>query len=182
MKRLTVILLLLLNAMNLFSQVAHHNADANNKVSGSVHVGDVITFANNSKGVVFYINPDRTGGWVVRSTDNTQTTPWWSTSGPNVECITDVTDIKELLKDVNGYDHTAQIRSSYGTTGSYAASNSIIDFSNGWYIPAAGQLRKLYSMVSVLENMGIPAADFTKLDTLKDYWSSTERAIMVHGP
>ena len=110
MKRLlTVILLLLFAATTSFSQVARYNADANNKVTGSVHVGDVITFANNSKGVVFYINPDRTGGWVVRSTDNTQTTKWWPTSSPNVAGITDISDVKNLLADLNGYDHTVQI-------------------------------------------------------------------------
>ena len=149
MKRLlTIILLLLMNATTLLSQMAQHNADVNNKVTGSVHIGDVVTFPNNSTGVVFYINPDHTGGWVVRSTDNA-TSPGvkWSTGNSNVNGIPDISNFSSLLSDVDGYNHTDQMRTQYGTGGNTTYSATSVDFNNGWYLPAAGQLRKLFSML-----------------------------------
>ena len=97
MKRLAVILLLLFNAMTSFSQVNHYNADANHKVSGSVHVGDVITFANGSKGVVFYIKPDRSGGWVARSTDANGTPKWATSTTADVSGLNNITAIRTVI-------------------------------------------------------------------------------------
>ena len=160
MKRLlTIILLLMFNAMTLFSQVNHLYTDANYKVTGNVHVGDVIIFPNNSKGVVFYIKPDRSGGWVVRSTDQSGTMMWADYTTNDVDGLANNGNIKTLLEDVNGYANTGAMRTA-GNTGSSCASGSV-DFSNGWYVPAAGQLRKLFGVLPILEGMGIPSSDFT---------------------
>ena len=176
MKRLsTIILLLLFNAVTLFSQVNHLYTDANYKVSGNVHVGDVIIFPNNSKGVVFYIKPDRSGGWVVRSTDQGSTIMWADNGNTtnDVSGLANNGDIKTLLEDVDGYANTGAMRSA-GNTGSCASGS--VDFNNGWYVPAAGQLRKLFGVLPILEGMGIPASDFTTLNSsVNGYWSSTER-------
>ena len=157
------------NAMTLFSQVNHLYTDANYKVSGNVHVGDVIIFPNNSKGVVFYIKPDRSGGWVVRSTDQSGTMMWADYTTNDVDGLANNGNIKTLLEDVNGYANTGAMRTA-GNTGSSCASGSV-DFSNGWYVPAAGQLRKLFGVLPILEGMGIPASDFTTLNSsVNGYW------------
>ena len=184
MKRLlTVILLLLFNATTLFSQVNHYTVGSDNKVNGSVHIGDVITFSNGSKGVVFYIKPDRSGGWVVRSTDNpvTSATVQWATNTHSTDDVTGLANngnYRTLLEDVDGYANTVAIRNfNEPSNSSYVAGNSIIDFNNGWYVPAIGQLRRLFGVLPILEGMGIPASDFTTLDRTNEYgyWSSTER-------
>ena len=141
---LTIILLLLFNATTMFSQVGRFTADVNDRVAGNVHVGDVITFPNNSKGVVFYISPDRTTAWVAKSTDTQSSTVSWATgNNANVNtAIADITAYNLLLNDVDGYDNTVKMRAA----NAYASSSTIIDFEHGWYIPAAGQLRRLYGM------------------------------------
>ena len=176
MKRLlTVILLLLFNATTLLSQVNHFNADAHHKVSGTVHVGDVITFANNSKGVVFYIKPDRSGGWVVKSTDNLTSTPWANNTTQDISGLANNGNYPTLMSDIDGYANTAAMRAA-GNTGSSCASGCV-DFDNGWYVPAIGQLKKLFGVLPLLEGMGIPGSDFTTLvsNNQYGYWSSTAR-------
>ena len=178
MKRLTVIVLLLFAATTLFSQVNHYTVGTDNKVSGSVHVGDVITFANGSKGVVFYVNPDRTGGWVVKTTDGATNTPWAYSTNSDVQGLANITAVRTLLEDVDGYANTVKMR-TLGATGSHAVSsaglNPIMDFDNGWYLPAAGQMRKLVSMLPILESLGLSSSDFTTLNrNANGYWTSTE--------
>ena len=129
-----------------------------------MHVGDVIRFGNNTTGVVFYINPERTGGWVVKSTDIVNTTPWAPQGNAANTDILGIPnrDYSNLLTDVAGYANTELMRTTNGASGSHAA--GLVGFNNGWYVPAAGQLRRLYGMLPILEGMGIPANLFTTLN------------------
>ena len=132
-------------------------------------VGDLYTAPDGSQGIVFFVFPDGTGGWVVALNDAPEGCYW----GSYVD-ITDLMDImptnyQELLADTSGYTNTAIIRNQLNNN-NYAA--GVVDFANGWYLPAMGQLRMLYSKRSILDTL-LVAAGGTKFAN-GSYWSSSE--------
>lgn len=139
------------------------------------HLGQLVTNPDGSQGIVFYLNEEGTDGLMVALHDAAVDVPWGPQCsieglqeigyGPNSEVLS------TALLDVDGYTNTQLIRDYYesiGYTGSYAAKN--IDFENGWYLPAAGQLKLLYVNAVFYEE----ALDHVgeKLG-LCSYWSST---------
>ena len=149
------------------------------------HLGQVVTNPDGSQGVVFYLNEDGTGGWMVALHDVASDIPWGLTDeieGLNHIINTNNDILASAFADTNGYTNTLAILNHYqstGYTGQYAA--SMVDIDNGWYLPAAGQLKMLYvnaifyepTLASVGDKMG-----------LHPYWSSTqednEKAWYVH--
>ena len=150
------------------------------------HLGQVVDNPDGSRGVVFYINEEGTGGWMVALHDAAVYVPWglndhveglaFVNPDPNGDCIS------TLLVDTDGYANTLAIREHYqemGYFGSYAA--GVVDFENGWYLPSSGQLKMLYVNAifyeSALESVG-------EVMGLHPYWSSTassdEMAWYVH--
>ena len=149
------------------------------------HLGQVITNPDGSQGVVFYLNEDGSSGWMVALHDAAFAVPWGLTDeieGLNHVINTNSDIITSAFADTDGYSNTLAILNHYqstGYTGQYAAAT--VDIANGWYLPAAGQLKMLYvnaifyepALESVGEKLG-----------LHPYWSSTqentERAWYVH--
>ena len=149
------------------------------------HLGQVITNPDGSQGVVFYLNEDCTSGWMVALHDAAFAVPWGLTDeieGLHHVINTNSDIITSAFSDTDGYSNTLAILNHYqyaGYTGQYAAAT--VDIANGWYLPAAGQLKMLYvnaifyepALESVGEKLG-----------LHPYWSSTqentERAWYVH--
>ena len=149
------------------------------------HLGQVITNPDGSQGVVFYLNEDGSSGWMVALHDAAFSVPWGLTD--EIEGLDHVINansdiITSAFADTDGYSNTLAILNHYqstGYTGQYAAAT--VDIANGWYLPAAGQLKMLYvnaifyepALESVGEKLG-----------LHPYWSSTqentERAWYVH--
>ena len=85
-RRLWFIVILLLSGLRMYSQsqftptifTAEYPSWA---VSGDVRIGDIVDFGYTNtdadRGIVFYINPERTEGWVVALSDvANQTIPW----------------------------------------------------------------------------------------------------------
>ena len=149
------------------------------------HLGQVITNPDGSQGVVFYLNEDVTEGWMVALHDVALAVPWGLTDeieGLNHIINTNNDILASAFADTDGYANTLSILNHYqatGYTGQYAA--AMVDIANGWYLPAAGQLKMLYvntifyesTLASIGEKLG-----------LHPYWSSTqednERAWYVH--
>ena len=77
----------------------------------------------------------------------------------------------ELLNDMDGQGNTQILRDWFENNSSYAACQP--DFAHGWYLPSAGQLRKLYAALPMVESIIINANG--TLMTENSYWSSTER-------
>ena len=149
------------------------------------HLGQLVTNPDGSQGVVFYLNEDGTAGWMVALHDVAANIPWGLTDeieglphiiSPNNDVLT------SAFTDTDGFSNTMAILNHYqstGYTGQYAAAT--VDIANGWYLPAAGQLKMLYvnaifyepTLTSVGEPLG-----------LHPYWSSTqesnEKAWFVH--
>ena len=154
--KIWILLLFLLNNSLLFSQ--------------HCHIGDVITNPDGSKGVVFYLNPDRLGGWMVALNDISSGCQWGSKEDiprlPNYTAQT--TD--PLLLEMDGKENTRIIRAFQNNNLNYAAGK--VDFEHGWYLPSIGQLRILYSKLALI-NSSLVANGGTVLGNGK-YWSSTE--------
>ena len=72
---------------------------------------------------------------------------------------------------MSGNTNTRCIRKHLDTlSGNFAA--NIVDFEHGWYLPSAGELRKLYAALPLIENALAVAGGVTL--TTSTYWSSTE--------
>ncbi|MCQ2224637.1 MAG: T9SS type B sorting domain-containing protein [Paludibacteraceae bacterium] len=136
MKRLkTILLLSLLNFCVLTTFASHY-------------IGETIVFEDGTSGVVFYIGDDGKSGWVVdpkpvggvrvrySARENTDT--------PVPNCLT----VMDALRDTAGYRNTKLIR-SVGDANEYPAAYAV-DFKNGWYLPAAGQVIKILANSSLL--------------------------------
>ena len=133
-------------------------------------IGDLITNEDGSKGVVFYVNRDRTDGWMVALND-LPFQNWGMTS--DIPSLQNLDTPMALLNETDGYTSTGIIRqyhASMGYSQPYGAGS--VDYENGWYIPTAGQLMKLCSALSTIENKIIQAGGST-LQRLP-YFSSTE--------
>jgi hypothetical protein len=72
---------------------------------------------------------------------------------------------------MDGQSNTQILRDWFENNPDYAACQT--DFAHGWYLPSAGQLRKLYAALPMVESIIINANG--TLMTENDYWSSTER-------
>ena len=113
-------------------------------------IGDLITNSDGSKGIVFYVNADRTDGWMIALSD-LQTNNWGLSD--DIMTINNINLPNQLLEETDGFANTSFIREFHEINGyspSYAAGT--VDFENGWYIPTAGQLMKLCSVLEIINN------------------------------
>ena len=152
-------------------------------VKAQVHVGDILcednvvvspaSFAlsgHTAIGVVFYVDATRQHGWAVGLNDVGEYA--W---GPN--CIDtrlrNCTTKQQAMNDINGYANTkAIIEAGYAIE--FPAFDSL-DFDNGWYLPAIGQLKRLYSNLNKVDE-SLSAVGGTPFSSNGEweYWSSTE--------
>ena len=127
-----------------------------------------------AEGVVFFVDNTGEHGWVV---DLTNKTAAWADAAhatydipniPNLSCTGNTND------DINGYSNTGIIRNT-GDATAYPMAWAV-DFDNGWYLPAAGQLASIIGVIEfinpTLQLLGMDL--FTHSNTNAIYWSSTE--------
>lgn len=151
-----LLLLLLSNSALLFSQ--HYR------------IGDVITNSDGSQGVVFHVNADGRGGWMVALNDVPSSCPWGTEDDiPNLNNFGQ-NATNPLLTELDGKENTRIIREAQHNSTEYAAGK--VDFDNGWYLPSIGQLRILYSKLPLIESVLLANGGSSLRN--KDYWSSTE--------
>lgn len=119
-------------------------------VAQNFKIGDLITNSDGSQGIVFYVNPERTDGWMVAMSD-LQTHNWGLSD--DVAEISNINTPNLLLEETDGLSNTESIRQHHlnnGYSSSYCA--GIVDIANGWYIPTAGQLMKLCSVLDKIND------------------------------
>lgn len=123
-------------------------------------------------GVVFYVDNTGEHGWAV----GLQETPglMWGLSMQNdIPQLGNFTNGSLALSDMDGYANTLLIRQdgdSYEHEAAYA-----MDFDNGWYLPAAGQIFKLYAeSVRLNSSLQLVGGAVIPLDATWIYWTSTE--------
>lgn len=126
-----------------------------------------------AKGIVFYVDDTGQHGWMVHLQDQAGTIFWtdWSTTPQEIPSLTKYTTARTAITDFDGYGNTQKIR-NFGNATKYPAAWAV-DFANGWYLPAIGQLNILYgNLVEV--NAGLAAVGGTLfLNGNGWYWSST---------
>lgn len=171
-KILIMILLVLGNSLLLLSQ--------------NCRIGDVIVNPDGSKGVVFWVNDNRTAGWMVAMEDaeinnSSQTCRWGMASYSALVSIPFQQSQSEFrfdlfMNELDGKENTRKIREKAQTISGwptpYAA--GVVDFDKGWYLPSIGQLRILFGNMALIESRMTSNSEFTPLARDKKYWSSTQ--------
>lgn len=143
--------------------------------SQNYQIGDVVYNPDDcTKGVVFWINPDGSEGWMVALNDISIGCAWGINE--NIPSLDDLTGNNvhdrhiAALEDILGYFNTNKIREFQNYDTAFAAGKT--DYANGWYLPAAGQLAELYSAMPFI-NQKIVSNGGTVMSQSK-YWSSSE--------
>ena len=155
-------------------------------VKAQVHVGDILCegdvvvspagFAiaeHNPIGVVFYVDASRQHGWAVGLNDLGEYA--W---GPNWldTPLRNFTGLQQAVNDYNGYSHTKTIIEA-GFAIEFPAIDSL-DFENGWYLPAIGQLKRLYANMEKVEaSLSEVGGSTFSSNGEWEYWSSTEYSL-----
>lgn len=148
-------------------------------LTAQVHVGDILCEGNaiissanypssgaTAIGVVFYVDNTGQHGWAV-ALEDVGSCPW----GPKIDYpLPNYTNKRQAIYDLDGYYNTPIMRQG---SASHTASH-VVDFENGWYIPAIGQLNYLYgNLVEVNESLTV-AGGVVFPASGGYYWSSTE--------
>lgn len=134
------------------------------------HIGDVYTAPDGSRGVVYYLYPDGSGGWVVALNDASTGCAWGDDTDVPGLSNQSPSYVQNLLNDTAGYANTQAIRNYQNNSTTYAAGK--VDFANGWVLPSPAQLSMLYGQLPFIAS-AITGAGGTVL-TNDDYWSSAE--------
>jgi hypothetical protein len=128
-----------------------------------------------AKGVVFYVDNTGQHGWAVHLQDQGTTSVQWTPDGQftDISTLTNYTNARDAITDLNGYSNTQKIRNA-GNATKYPAAYAV-DFANDWYMPAAGQLRLLFGEIVTL-NASLQVVGGTQfpMNIGWGYWSSTE--------
>lgn len=133
-------------------------------------------YANSGKtamGVVFYVDNTGAHGWAVHLHYQHIGVEWTTPMSAfmDIPTLTNYSTSRTAINDFDGYNNTIKIRNA-GNAATYPAAYAV-DFGNGWYIPAAGQLRQLFNeIVEVRASLQIVGGDVLSLDS--SHWSSTE--------
>ena len=143
----------------------------------TIRPNDFASSGRTAEGIVFYVN-ESGQGWAV-SLDCQAVNTNWVTS----EHYYDMYDIpgldnlehsREALYDLDGYSNTSIIRDAHGADW-YPAAWSM-DFDNGWYLPAAGQMRWMIAYINEINaSLAIVNGTMFVFDHPRWYWTSTER-------
>ena len=139
-----------------------------NPVHPTYHVGDLITNDDGSQGILFYVAPDQSEGWMVALNDASTSIAWGNGDVPGLDNQTCSTPYGLLLNETDGFANTATIRNHQAGTNTAA---NVVDFGHGWYLPTAGQLSKLFGAFPFIEDQ-LQAHGSTLANA--EYWSSTE--------
>ena len=124
-------------------------------------------------GIVFYVDNTDAHGWAVQLQEQGNYI-WGTSQETDIPTLTNYATSFEAMADFDGYDNTQKIRDA-GNATTYPAAYAV-DFANGWYLPAEGQLRLLYSEIVTLNtSLQVVGGSLFPMESGWRYWSSTER-------
>lgn len=125
-----------------------------------------------AKGIVFYVDNTDEHGWAVHLQDQGMGITW-NGSETDIPNLHNYINYIDAIADRDGYANTQHIRAA-GNASSYSAA-WLVDNANGWYLPAAGQLRLLYAeIVTVNASLQVVGGVQISINSNWWYWSSTE--------
>ena len=145
------------------------------------HVGDILcegdlivspanynASSHTAIGVVFYVDQTGQHGWAVALEDVGNYT--WGSNGSDTP-LSNYTNKRQAIYDLDGYENTRIVREHSTDHPAFYA----VDFENGWYVPAIGQLNYLYgNLVEVNESLTAVGGAVFNVGGGWTYWSSTE--------
>ncbi len=152
------------------------------------HIGDTVYSPANEKAVVFYVFDDGNHGWAVSLNDELQT-KYWSVAGgdialpplipnicPRISVNSNTVSVyAAYMEEIEGWKLANNFReylhAGWPNGDSFFPAIFAGNFDNGWYLPTAGQMRKLYSSEILVENT-IVGLGGRWLQGRK-YWTST---------
>lgn len=134
-------------------------------------------------GVVFYVDPDYQYALVTDLKDIfSYEYIQWGGLGYDIPNLANYTKVRDVMNDNDGYGNTAIIRNT-GDASVYPVAWSV-DFENGWYLPAIGELRLLYSnlhevnkSIAIVGGNELPS-NTNGLSNPTNYFSSSELSDM----
>ncbi len=135
------------------------------------HIGDLYTAPDGSQGIVYYLHPDGSGGWVVALNDASTGSKWGEAIDIPELVNQNSTYQQQLLYDTAGYTNTQVLRSYQNNSTIYAA--GVVDFEHGWVLPSPAQLSMLHAQLPFI-NSAIVEAGGTTFEQ-KIYWCSAEK-------
>jgi hypothetical protein len=152
------------------------------------HVGDILCEGNaivspanypssgaTAIGVVFYVDNTGQHGWAVALQDAGEYA-WGAGYYDNIDTpLPNYTDKRQAIYDLDGYTNTLVVRQHTEDHPAFYA----VDFENGWYIPAIGQLNYLYGNLMEVNRSLAVVGGTTFLAMERGYWSSTEFNIYI---
>lgn len=166
LKQLTMALLIVLAMPCAKAQMAH--------IGDILCEGDLIVSPANYNanthtaiGVIFYVDNTGQHGWAVALEDAGS----YSWGDGDTPLINYSGGLRQIIYDLDGYENTRIVREhSTNHTAFYA-----VDFENGWYVPALGQMNYLYGNLMDV-NKTLSAIGGVPFSTNEgwEYWSSTE--------
>jgi len=136
----------------------------------SYRIGDLYTAPDGSQGIVYYLHPDGSGGWVVALNDASTGCAWGDASDVPGLANQNPTYSYYLLYDTAGYINTSVLR-NYQNSSGYAA--GVVDFAHGWYLPSPAQLRMLYAKLPFIDTAFAAHGGTTMANSW--YWTSAEQ-------
>ena len=161
------------NTSNYSSNMTSQNYSANNNMSGSVSIGGLMRFPDGSQGVVFYL--DGQGHGLAVSLD--MTTAQWQ-AGKKKDCLNIAQipdgDGENICVVGLGKQYTSTLVSQLW--GKAPAAEWCIRHGDGWYLPSAGELSKLFSTEKETKKMISASLKQCGGAGLADewHWSSSE--------
>lgn len=151
------------------------------------HVGDILCTTGvyvspaeyeasglEAMGVIFYVDATGQHGWAVALEDAGSLK--WATNTYDIP-IDNYSGVRAAIYDLNGFFNTQEVI-NYGINNncSFPAFEAV-DFANGWYVPALGQLNYLYgNLVEINTALIVCGGTAFEMSTNWRYWSSTEHS------
>jgi hypothetical protein len=118
-------------------------------------------------GVVFYVDNTGQHGWAVALQDAGSFV--WGCDGVDTP-LSNYGNKRQAIYDLDGYENTLIVRQHSTDHPAFYA----VDFENGWYVPAIGQLNYLYgNLIEINASLTI-VGGYTLFSENWEYWSSTE--------
>ena len=144
------------------------------------HIGDIlcegdliVSPANYSAnthtaiGVVFYVDQTGQHGWAIALEDAGS----YSWGNGDTPLINYSGGMRQIIYDMDGYENTRIVREHSTDHPAFYA----VDFENGWYVPAIGQLNYLYgNLMEVNTTLSVLGGVPFSTNESWEYWSSTE--------
>lgn len=137
----------------------------------TVSAADFPTSGRTARGIVFYVDESNQHGWAVHL--DYQGGVRWSYTNEDIPTLPNYQRFREAIYDFDGRENTRKIRQA-GDASIYPAAWAV-DFDHGWYLPAAGQIRYLYSYIPEV-NSSLNLVGGTPFILTNDWWlwASTE--------